>query len=196
MSSNETMSRENYQWGSVAVIANTGFGFLLFMNGFIYTGILTLTSDFVVLVFSLVFLIGIGYAIAGLIELRRGQETTGWVIIAYSLFGFIIGGVYLFSYGIPLLPIPSPTAFLVFWIFWIFVSIVSGVILKPLGKMIAINLFWLAVTFALFAAAGYGNPVVALVAGIFAFAQSFYNWYLVAALMINTTYKKMYLPLK
>lgn len=190
------MSNEIKDWASVAVIANTGFGFLLFLDGFIYTGIVTLPDALGLLIFSLLVIVGFGYLIAGLIELRKGAENTGFVILAYSLFGFILGMVFLFSYGLQLFYPPTPTLMLCFWIFWIFVSIISGIILRPLGRMIEINLYWLAITFILFAVAGYGNLLISLITGIVAFAQAFYNWYLVSAIVVNTTYKKLLIPLK
>lgn len=190
------MAEEKANWVSVAALANTGFAFALFLDGFIYTGLIPEAAALGMLVFTLIFLVGFGYAIAGIIELRRGEANTGFVILAYSVFGFLLGSVFLFSYGIPLFPPPSPLTLVAFWVFWIFVSLVSGVILKPLGKMISINLYWLAITFAFFAAAGYGNPVISLITGILAFAQGLYNWYIVAAIVVNTTFQKMLLPLK
>jgi succinate-acetate transporter protein len=190
------MTEEHSGWASVAALANTGFGFMLFLNGFMYTGLITTSESIALLVTNLMWIVGFGYLIAGIIELRRGADNTGFVILAYSLFGFIVGTLYLITYGLRIFPPPTPTSLLVFWIFWIFVSVISGVILRPLGKMISINLYWLAITFLLFAIAGYGSVIVSLVAGIFAFAQGFYNWYLVAAIVVNTTYKKLLLPLK
>ena len=83
-----------------------------------------------------------------------------------------------------------------YWIFWIFISIVSGVLLLKHGIMIGINLFWLAATFLLFAIAGYQIAAIEIVASIFALIQGFYNWYLFAAILINTNYRKMIIPLK
>lgn len=190
------MVEENSGWVSVAALANTGFGFALFLDGFIYTGLVSESYALGLLVFTLLFMIGIGYFIAGVIELRKGAASTGYVILAYSVFGFVIGSVYLFSYGIHLFYPPTPTVMLAFWIFWVFISLISGVILRPLGKMISLNLYWLAITFALLAAAGYGNLLVELITGIVAFAQGIYNWYLVSAMVVNTTYGKLLLPLK
>ncbi|MGC8861132.1 MAG: hypothetical protein ACP5QH_08045 [Thermoplasmata archaeon] len=190
------MSEENVGWASGAALANMGFAFLLFLDGFVYTGLLSLSDVIAMLVINLIWIVGIGYLVAGVIELRRGAEATGFVILAYSLFGFILGIIFLITYGLKIFPPPSPNAMMVFWIFWIFVSIISGVILRPLGKMISINLYWLAVTFLFLGLAGYGNVLISLITAILAFAQSFYNWYIVAALVINTTYKKLILPLK
>lgn len=189
------MVEEKIEWASLAALANTGFGFTLFINGFIYTGIVTLPDVLGLLVVSLVVIIGVGYFIAGVIELRRGAEAPGYVIMAYSMFGFIIGFLYLFSYAIPIFTPPTPTVLLIFWIFWIFFSILSGIILRPMGKLVAINLYWLAITFALFAAAGWGNTSIEFVAGVFAFAQGIYNWYLFSAIAVNSTFKKLILPL-
>ncbi len=190
------MSEPNKDWVSVAAIANMGFGFLLFLDGFIYTGIVSLANALGLLVFSLFFIVGLGYLIAGIIELKLGAGNTGYVILAYSLFGFILSATFLLSYGLHLFYPPTPTVLLAFWIFWIFVSIISGVILRPLGRMIEINLYWLAITFAFFAAAGYGNLLISLIAGILAFVQAFYNWYIVSAIVVNTTFKKLIIPMK
>ncbi len=190
------MSEESKQWVSGAVLANMGFGFLLFLNGFMYTGLVGLGESLGLLVMSLLFIVGLGYLIAGIIELRMGAFNTGFVILAYSIFGFVLATTYLLSYGLRLFYPPSPTVLLVWWIFWIFISIVSGIILRPLGRMIEINLYWLAITFVLFAVAGYGNLLVSFIAGIIAFAQAFYNWYLVLAIVANTTFKKLIVPLK
>lgn len=192
----QKLPEENRSWVSVVALANTGFGFTLFLDGFIYTGLVPEAQALGMLVFSLIFMIGLGYFIAGVIELRLGMHNTGYVVMAYSVFGFVIGSIYLFSYGLKLFYPPSPTVMLAFWIFWIFVSALSGVILRPLGRIVSINLYWLAVTFALFAAAGYGNPVVELVTGIVAFAQGILNWYIVAGVVVNTTYGKMLVPMR
>ncbi|KAA8922246.1 hypothetical protein [Thermoplasma sp.] len=184
------------QFASVVALANMGFGFMLFLDGFIYTGIVPLNDSLGMLVFNLFWIVGIGYFIAGIVEVRNGQIQTGFVVLAYSLFGFILWSVYFFSYGMRLFYPPTPTDLLVFWIFWMFISVLSGVLLHPLGRMFEINLYWLAVTFALFAAAGYGNLLVEFVAGVVSFLQGFYNWYLTSATVVNTVYKKLLLPLR
>ncbi|MCE4607417.1 MAG: hypothetical protein F7B61_00445 [Caldisphaeraceae archaeon] len=183
-------------WASVSAIGNTGFAFALFITGFTYTGLVPFADSLGILIFTLLFLIGLGYFLSSIIELRNNMGSTGFVILVWSLFGFIAGLVYLFTYSIPILQQPSPTTFLMFWLFWIFMALVSAVVLKPLGKMISANLYWLAITFAFLAAAAYGNLAVIFAAGIISFAQSLYNWYLTAAIIINNTYRKNVVPLK
>ncbi|MCE4606075.1 MAG: hypothetical protein F7B59_01915 [Desulfurococcales archaeon] len=189
-------TEENVNWASVSAIGNTGFAFALFITGFTYTGLVPFADSLGILIFTLLCLIGLGYFLASIIELRNNMGSTGFVILVWSLFGFIAGFVYLFTYAIPILSQPSPTTFLMFWLFWIFMALVSGVVLRPLGKMISANLYWLAITFAFLAAAAYGNTIVIFTAGIISLAQSLYNWYLTAAIIINNTYRKNIIPLK
>lgn len=190
------MAEEKKGWASVSALANTGFGFMLFLNGFFLTGIVPEADTFGLMTFSMFFLVGLGYLIAGIIELKRGQANTGYVILVYSMFGFLTGFIYLLSTVLAIMAYPTPTVWLIYWIFWIFISIISGIILTPIAKMVSINLYWLAITFALFAIAGYGNLAIAFIAGIVAFAQGFYNWYIVAAVVILETHGRPVLPLR
>lgn len=192
------MAEENKGPASVSVLANTGFGFMLFLDFFIYSGTVSIFDAMGMLIFALFFLVGVSYLIAGIIEVKRGEGAVAWIILIYSMFGFATGFIYLASYIIPGItsPLSLPTLMFMYWVFWIFISIVSGVVLLKHGIMIGINLFWLAATFLLFAIAGYQIAAIEIIASIFALVQGFYNWYLVAAIVINTTYRRMLLPLK